>query len=142
MEKIIRDNRRPVVMVVDDVDIVRSFVRYVLEGAGYEVLEAWNSEDALMQAAGFRGIVDLLLTDQNMKIFLKGSELAKWFLDLHPETRILLTSGSPLPVGTIPAGSGWGLLPKPFSHRQLLKKVCTMTQVHCEEPVPAFLRAT
>lgn len=34
------------ILVVDDSDVIRSHCRIVLQRAGYEVLEAWNAEQA------------------------------------------------------------------------------------------------
>jgi CheY-like chemotaxis protein len=53
---------RPVrIVVADDEAGVRSFLRLVLEGAGYEVLEAPNGKLALQEAQA--GRVDLVITD-------------------------------------------------------------------------------
>jgi two-component system, cell cycle sensor histidine kinase and response regulator CckA len=119
-------NRRPVVLVVDDEEAVREFAGFVLGSHDYEVISARNSVEALHIAAGFKGGIDVLLTDIHMRIFQNGLELASCFNVLRPETRILLMSGSDLPEDCLGYGdirNGWNFLPKPFSAWQLLEAV-------------------
>lgn len=123
MEWIMKGFRFPVVMVVDDEEAVLRFIRYVLENAGYEVLTAQNSVDALQQAAEYRGPIDVLLSDFEMKIFQNGADLATRFRILRPGTEVLLMSASPLPEGVDPKGATWEFLPKPFPPWQLLEQV-------------------
>ena len=65
-----------VVLVVDDEESVRSYVRRVLQGAGYQVLEAADGVDALALLEKLSGSVDLLVTDVKMPR-LSGIELVK-----------------------------------------------------------------
>ncbi len=114
---------RQVVLVVDDEDSVRRFIRDILEAEGYKVLTARHSVDALQLAAEYRDTIDLLLTDFEMKVFQNGADLATCFRILRPETRILLTSGSTLPAHAGSEGETWDFLPKPFSRQRLLDQV-------------------
>jgi two-component system chemotaxis response regulator CheY len=52
------------ILIVDDSQSVRQVQRHVLGGAGYEVVEATDGQDALAQL-GKQG-VNLILTDLNM----------------------------------------------------------------------------
>ncbi|MEZ5739142.1 MAG: response regulator [Burkholderiaceae bacterium] len=52
------------VLAVDDSSSIRQIVSFTLRGAGHEVTEAVDGEDALDKANG--GRFDVVLTDQNM----------------------------------------------------------------------------
>jgi len=52
------------VMIVDDSSSLRQVVSIVLKGAGYEVLEAANGEDAVAQLDGRK--INLIISDVNM----------------------------------------------------------------------------
>ena len=56
------------VLVVDDEEFLRSFVRERLEIAGYSVAEASNGKEALAMAANGHGPYDVLLTDVRMPV--------------------------------------------------------------------------
>ncbi len=115
--------RSPVVLLVEDEEMMLTFTRKVLETAGYKVLTATNSVEALHAGAAYAGTIDLLLTDVRMRLFENGLALAACFGTLRPETNVLLMSASPLPDGADHRELGWGFLPKPFSISQLLEAV-------------------
>lgn len=80
------------VLAVEDEESVRSLVRIVLEGAGFNVLEASGAREALYMHENHPGAIDLLLTD----IVLSGKsgrEIAKEFLELRPGIRVIYMSG-------------------------------------------------
>lgn len=115
--------RSPVVLLVEDEESVLRFARKVLETAGYEVLTARNSVEALHIGADYPGTMDVLLTDVRMRLFENGLELAACFGTLRPETNVLLMSASSLPDDADYVGMGWSFLPKPFDASQLLDAV-------------------
>jgi len=115
--------RSPVVLLVEDEEMMLTFARKVLETAGYKVLTATNSVEALHAGAAYTGTIDVLLTDVRMRLFENGLELASCFGTLRPETNVLLMSASPLPDGADHRELGWSFLPKPFSVSQLLEAV-------------------
>jgi CheY-like chemotaxis protein len=71
------------ILVVDDESSVRFLLRQVIEGAGYEVVEAHNGAVALARMVGFRP--DLVVTDLMMPV-MGGPELIAR-LRSDPETR-------------------------------------------------------
>lgn len=115
-----QSERQQVALVVDDEEEVRGYMRYVLKSTGYRVMSARDSIEALEQASEFHGTIDILVTDVHMKIFQNGLGLASCFGLLHPETRIILTSGSPLPEDAVGPIRFLPFLPKPFTPGQLL----------------------
>lgn len=80
------------VLVADDKALVRRVLAFVLSHQGYTVLQACDGHHALSIVDGYRGEIDLLLTDIIMPD-LTGRELAEQFLEKRPDARILYMSG-------------------------------------------------
>jgi CheY-like chemotaxis protein len=97
--------------------MVRSIARRTLEGLGYQVLVADDSECAwtILQ----REPVDLLLTDVVMP-GKSGVDLAQEFFRLRPDTRVLFISGY---AGLRSEDLFAPLLEKPFTPDQLARRV-------------------
>jgi two-component system, cell cycle sensor histidine kinase and response regulator CckA len=114
---------RRVVLLVDDDDNVRSFVRYALAGAGFVVLAAPDPDSALALLAAHTGPLDLLLTDLVMP-GMSGRELAVRVRAARPRVRVLFMSGS-VPDGSARRGheDEPNFLPKPFTPAQLTERV-------------------
>lgn len=111
------------ILLVEDEVFVRKVAADVLESAGYRVLIARNSAEALALFRARSELVDLLLSDIVMP-GMSGSELAAEFQNLCPSVRILLMSGhGGQLVSSDPLFRGENYLAKPFSVRMLLKSV-------------------
>ena len=80
------------VLVADDDDGARAFLRRVLERAGYRVVDACDGARALAAARAHRDAIDLVLTDVVMP-GLSGFELADRFRLEFPDTPVLFMSG-------------------------------------------------
>src|SRR5947207_5895555 len=76
------------VLLADDEDLVRGFVRTVLERSGYCVLEAPGGDEALELCEQYEGPIDLLVTDVVMPR-MNGRELAERVRDMRPGTKVL-----------------------------------------------------
>jgi CheY-like chemotaxis protein len=112
------------VLLVEDEDGVRSLVRQVLGGCGYQLLEARHGEEALAISSQHDGPIDLVLTDVVMPR-LSGVALAKRLEVLRPQTRVLFMSGftdSALLRHGVHQGDVDCLL-KPFTPEALARKV-------------------
>jgi CheY-like chemotaxis protein len=79
------------ILVVDDEAGVRDFLRMVLEGGGYEVIEAANGKEAIQQIR--TGRVDLLVTDLVMPE-QEGIETIVALRKELPAMRIIAISGA------------------------------------------------
>ena len=79
-------------LVVEDQQEVRQLARDVLQGYGYEVLDAGGGEEALELCRAHGGPIHLLLTDVVMPM-MTGRELADKIKPLRPEIRVLFMSG-------------------------------------------------
>lgn len=81
---------RPVVLLVEDDDALRSMLARILRSAGYEVVEADNGDDAV--EAFERRCPDLLLSDLVLP-GLNGKELADRCRDRCPRAVLVFMSG-------------------------------------------------
>jgi len=117
-------NCRPTILVVEDDDAVRSFVKIVLEQAHYAVLSAANANQASTIYRDNHDVIDLVLSDVVMP-GRSGAELATELRALDSEVPIVFMSG--FPGGTtahpVQLPSGSDVLAKPFTIDQLLKQV-------------------
>ena len=118
----IPQTRRPAtILVVEDNECVRQSVCRTLEMCGHAVVAASSASEALEIAARANTPIHLLLTDAELP-GANGPVLAKRLMALHPETKVLLTSGYQH-RGNSGKGLIAGFLLKPFSPRTLAKRV-------------------
>jgi CheY-like chemotaxis protein len=113
---------RETILVVEDERSVRALVRKTLESKGYTVLEAEAGAEAVEIARTLP--VDLVLTDMVLP-GIGGSEIAARILEIHPDVKVLYTSGYTDDVivrrGLIKRGAGF--IEKPFTPNALARKV-------------------
>jgi CheY-like chemotaxis protein len=114
------------ILLVDDTDSVRMMVREMLVEAGYQVVEAVNAQQALLELHSTRE-VDLLLSDVGLP-GMNGRELADAARVLRPHLPVLFVTGytEGAAVRNEFLGTGMSLLPKPFSVIELLRSVRQM----------------
>jgi CheY-like chemotaxis protein len=112
------------VLLVEDDDQVRSFVRMLLISNGYHVLEASTGAEGLEIAERNTADIDLLLSDMLLPE-LSGYDLAQRVLELRPQIKILFMTG--YVEGEIVQRSiselGAAFLDKPFLPGTLLSRV-------------------
>ncbi|QEG28809.1 Transcriptional activator protein CopR [Gemmata obscuriglobus] len=117
---------RRAILVAEDDDAVREFVRIVLEQANFRVSTAPNGRAAgdLFEADPLA--FDMLLTDVVMPL-ATGVELAARVRAARPELPVLFMSAFPGSPGLAPCPlpPGTVLLEKPFSLVQLIERVRT-----------------
>jgi signal transduction histidine kinase len=106
------------VLVVDDDEDVRRMVERVLRRASYTVLTATSGPDALARARGYRGAIDLLLTDMVMP-GMTGQDLVRELAAERPGLQVVFMSGyhQGAPIDSRQFVS------KPFDRATLLGKV-------------------
>ena len=123
---------RECILVVEDDELVRSYVVSRLDGLGYRVLEAENGRRALeLLTDGAR--VDLLFTDVILPEGMNGRELADEARRLKPAMRILFTSGytqeTMIHHGKLDPGIA--LLNKPYRKEDLARKIREVLDAPC-----------
>lgn len=112
------------VCVVDDSSSMRQLVRMTLSGAGYEILEAVDGQDALQKLGGRR--VNLVISDVNMPR-MDGISLVKALKQdaNHKFTPVLMltteSEDAKKREGQAAGAKAW--IVKPFQPEQLLAAV-------------------
>jgi DNA-binding NtrC family response regulator len=111
------------ILVVDDVESLRTVIGDLLSNLGYHILSTSNGPDALALAEEYPGKIDLLLTDVEMEP-LSGPALAEALTRVRPEMKVVYISGYPAtlaPDNTLKPGTV--LVNKPFTMRMLSAKL-------------------
>ncbi len=137
----------PTILVVDDEPNITKLCKATLQQAGFSVLDADGSSEALKICTQHEGPIDLLLTDlilpppgfqlassSNQFPHVHGHELAVRALRIRKDLRVILMSGN---IDQDLAGYGirrGGLpyLPKPFENQALVALV--RQSLHAPQP--------
>jgi len=123
--------RRRTILLVEDEPFVREATRGILERAGFEVLPAFDVQDAIkIYDDRQRGIdlvidpaIDLIMTDMVLPGGT-GQQLAQDLRQRSPELVVLVTSGYGNPEYDIEAPeTRTYFLAKPYSRRTLIDKI-------------------
>lgn len=112
---------RPVALVVEDEPLILMDASDILEGAGYDVIEAWNADMALVMLVDRDG-VDLVFTDVHMPGKLDGFGLARAVRTRWPHTKVVVCSGHATP-GPADLPGGAVFINKPFSATLVIETV-------------------
>jgi DNA-binding response OmpR family regulator len=112
------------ILIVEDDDVVRTFMKRALERAGYRVLVAEHPEAGLTVARMCPDRIDLAITDIGLP-GISGLEFVRELASIQSSVPALYISGYADAVlareGTRPKASQF--LQKPFSAADLLKRV-------------------
>ena len=112
------------ILVVEAEEVVRQVMIRVLERSGYSVLATASPEEALRLAQSHQGAMDLLMTGVPTTGTTEAP-LEEQLRVLHPDIRVLYTSGRP--SGATPdqviLERGATMLAKPFTPEELTDKV-------------------
>ena len=104
---------RPVVLIVEDEQLVRLNAAEMVAAAGFEVVEAANADDAIAILEARRDIT-VIFTDIQMPGSMDGLKLAHAVRGRWPPIRIVATSGL-VDVGENDLPEGGRFLAKPYS---------------------------
>lgn len=107
---------RPTVLVVDNDFIVRLDVADIFRDAGFEVVEARNTANALALLQE-RPCFQLICTDVHMPGELDGIDLALHVQERYPEMRVIIMSAYSKNSDRLPSAS---FLSKPFQASRLV----------------------
>jgi CheY-like chemotaxis protein len=114
------------ILVVDDEIAIQDNVAAILSALGYRILRAGSADEAAIVLRQHRRI-DLLFTDVIMPGKMNSPQLAAVARELHPEIRVLYTSGysedAVIQDGKLKQGVS--LLNKPYSDEELARAIRT-----------------
>jgi two-component system, cell cycle sensor histidine kinase and response regulator CckA len=114
------------ILVAEDEAGLRKYVRRILEGKGYKVVEASNGNHALEVARLHNGPIHLLLTDIVMPV-MGGVDLVGEFSSLRPNVPVLCMSGYSERLWR--QGELTGYIQKPFTPLMLLNQVRSLLDI-------------
>jgi CheY-like chemotaxis protein len=117
-----RGPEQETLLIVEDEPAVRNLVASSLRSEGYHLLLAGSAEEALVILAAHRGAIDLLLTDAIMP-GRSGIELARMLTDDRPGLPVVLMSGYTEETLPTSVAQTWSLLQKPFTPRDLRRRI-------------------
>ncbi len=117
------------ILLVDDEPDILATAREMLEGEGYQILDALNAEEAVRVAAAHAGPIHLLLTDIVMP-GASGQDLARLLGLQRPDLRVLYMSSFAIIQGRQQFAEtenglelGAPIVLKPFTIERLMEKV-------------------
>jgi CheY-like chemotaxis protein len=111
-------------LVVDDEAMLRITAVELLEDAGFEMLEAGDAQDALVQIERHPEI-SVLFTDINMPGPFDGLELARRVHARRPDIRLIITSARQAPAAKDIPDDGQ-FIAKPYDTRRVAEMARTV----------------
>ena len=126
-----RPSRTRIILLVEELEPLRTVLQTILEKAGHLVLFAENSEKALRIAGTYVGSIDLLLTHTRLHGG-SGPELASVLRSYQPEMAALYMSKSLIEMMELSDAKEFisSLLPHPFSPEILLRRLGMLLAAH------------
>ena len=114
------------ILIVEDNALLRMGTVAMLEEAGYRVVDAANSREAI----GIMECCDdvaLMFTDVDMPPGMSGLQLGEVVRERWPQIKLLITSGHHQLITTeLPGDSQF--LPKPYSRKTVVKAINQLLQ--------------
>jgi two-component system, cell cycle sensor histidine kinase and response regulator CckA len=113
------------ILLIEDEAPLRALDRSILEGYGYEIVEADSADAAVERWREHRSRISLLLTDIVLPGGFTGPDLAKKFHAEKPALRIIFSSGYSVDVieKDFDLREGMNFLQKPYSPHRLAQAV-------------------
>jgi CheY-like chemotaxis protein len=109
-------SEKQTILVVDDEEVVRSFVRRVLERCGYEVLEAADGPIGAAILRSDRSRISAVVLDYSMP-GMSGAEVFKALRLSDPDMPVVFTTGYDVgeALGSLADSESTRCIQKPFS---------------------------
>jgi two-component system, response regulator PdtaR len=117
----VADHNTPLVLVVEDDDLLRLTSSLELAARGFRTVEARTADEALAILERCSK-VDAIFTDVCMPGSMNGLALAHHVRRSQPDTYVLITSGDDLPdEAPIPSRSDF--VPKPYAMPDIARRI-------------------
>jgi CheY-like chemotaxis protein len=116
---------RPVVLIVEDEFLLRMNAAEMIGGAGFDVVEAGNADEAIAILEA-RPDIHIVFTDIQMPGSMDGLKLARFVRGRWPPIKIVATSGF-VNVGKDDLPEGSRFLPKPYRPDQIVATLRELT---------------
>lgn len=119
-------NGRAVVLVVDDIALIRMGAVDLVQSAGYEALEAQDADEAI-RILESRDDIDLVFTDVQMPGTMDGIKLAHFIRNRWPPVQLIVASGRDiLEESSLPTGSQY--FSKPYNDHAITDAMARLLQ--------------
>ena len=115
------DKAKTVVLVVEDEPLIFMDAMQSLEDAGFDVVDAYDGEHALVRLKE-RPDIGAMFTDVNMPGRFDGVQLARMVNERRPDVVILVTSGA-IKVQRADLPDGGQFIPKPYRGEHVAKLI-------------------
>jgi CheY-like chemotaxis protein len=115
-----------VILIVEDDQLVQSFVEEALSDGGFEPAIAASGEEAVTLLKGDKTKYRALVTDINLSGTMGGWEVARLARDLDPEFPIIYMTGASADQWASQGVPNSILLTKPFAPAQLVTAIAQL----------------
>lgn len=116
----------PVILVVEDEELLQSFVADALHDGGFAAAFASSGEEAVALLKAESGTYRALVTDINLKGRMDGWDVAQQARELLPDFPVVYMSGAAAAEWTSRGVPNSVMLPKPFAPAQLLTALANL----------------
>jgi CheY-like chemotaxis protein len=116
-----------VVLVVEDVPLLRLMAVDVVNDAGFEAIEASNADEAI-RILESRNDIRIVFTDIDMPGSMDGAKLAACIRDRWPPVELILTSGQ-FAVADVALPARGVFFPKPYDPRAVSEAMRRMVSL-------------
>jgi len=117
-------NGKAVILVVEDIVLIRMGAVDLVQSAGYEALEASNADEAI-RILESRADIDLVFTDVEMPGTMDGIKLSHYIRNRWPPVKLIVASGRAiLKESSLPEGSRF--FSKPYSDHAIADAIAGM----------------
>jgi CheY-like chemotaxis protein len=116
----------PIILVVEDDQLIQSLVEETLSDGGFESAIAASGEEAVTLIKGHKGKYRALVTDINLRGKMDGWEVAQHAREIEPDFPVVYMSGAAAADWTSKGVPNSVMLAKPFAPAQLLTAVSNL----------------
>jgi CheY-like chemotaxis protein len=116
----------PVILVVEDEELIQSLVADTLREGGFEPVIVMSGEEAVTLLKADNRKYRALVTDINLKAKMDGWEVAQHAREIEPEFPIVYMSGAAAADWTSKGVLNSIMLSKPFAPAQLLAAIANL----------------
>jgi DNA-binding response OmpR family regulator len=110
----------PVILVVEDDDLIQNLVEEALSDGGFETAIAPTGEEAVSLLNGHKSKYRALVTDINLRGKMEGWEVAQHAREIEADFPVIYMSGQSADEWTVKGVPNSIMLAKPFAPAQLV----------------------
>lgn len=116
----------PIILVVEDDQLIQSLVEETLSDGGFDTAVATSGEEAVTLLKGNKGKYRALVTDIHLQGKMDGWEAAQHAREVEPNFPVVYMSGAAAEEWTSKGVRNSVMLSKPFAPAQLLTAVSSL----------------